>query len=58
MKPAIYRIVLQQLKNQEYSRNKEIIDKISLFSCLTNKQKYNLANLIKMATFKKNEVIF
>ena len=54
MKPAIYRIVLQQLKNQEYSRNKEIIDKISLFSCLTNKQKYNLANLIKMAAYKKD----
>jgi signal-transduction protein with cAMP-binding, CBS, and nucleotidyltransferase domain len=36
----------------------EIIQKISLFQSLTNKQKFNLANSIKMAKFKENKTIF
>ena len=58
MKPALYRSILQQLKTAEYSRNKDIVDRISLFQCLTNKQKYSLANSIKIAAYKKGDIIF
>lgn len=58
MKPALYRSILQQLKTAEYSRNKSIIEKISLFQCLTNKQKFSLANAIKIVNFKEGDIIF
>jgi signal-transduction protein with cAMP-binding, CBS, and nucleotidyltransferase domain len=58
MKPALYRSILQQLKTAEYSRNKTIVEKISLFQCLTNKQKFSFANSIKIAAFKKGDIIF
>lgn len=47
MKPIVYKTILQQLKTSEYSRNKEIIEKIGIFQCLTNKQKFALSNSIK-----------
>lgn len=58
MKPALYRSILQQLKTAEYSRNKSIVEKISLFQCLTNKQKFSLANAIKIVNFKEGDTIF
>ena len=58
MKPSLYRNILKQLKEAEYNKKKGIVEKIGLFQCLTNKQKYSLANLIKSAAFKKGEVIF
>lgn len=58
MKPALYRNIIQQLKTAEYSRNKEVIERISLFNCLTNKQKYGLANGIKTAFYHAGEIIF
>jgi cGMP-dependent protein kinase len=58
MKPALYRSLLQQLKTAEYSRNKSTIEAISLFQCLTNKQKFSLANSIKIANFKEGDIIF
>jgi hypothetical protein len=47
MKPGLYRSILKQLKEVEYTRKKEIVEKIGLFQCLTNKQKYSLAQHIK-----------
>lgn len=58
MKPGLYKSILKRLKEAEYTRNKEIIEKISLFNCLTNKQKYTLSNSIKEASFRAGEVIF
>lgn len=36
----------------------EIIQKISLFQSFTNKQKFMLANSIKMLKYKEDDVIF
>ena len=47
MKPSLYRNILKQLKEAEYNKKKGIVEKIGLFQCLTNKQKYSLANNIK-----------
>ena len=47
MKPSLYRNILKQLKEAEYNKKKGIVEKIGLFQCLTNKQKYTLANNIK-----------
>ena len=47
MKPCLYRSILKQLKEVEYTKKKNIIEGIGLFNCLTNKQKYSLSNLIK-----------
>lgn len=58
MKPILYRDILKQLKNVEYSHNIRIIYKISLFQSLTNKQKFNLVNSIKIQKFKEDDVIF
>ena len=58
MKPVVYRRVLQQMRESDYSRNKEVVERIGLFQCLTNKQKYNLANSIKLARYRANDVIF
>ena len=58
MKPGLYRNILKQLKEAEYAKKKETIERIGLFQCLTNKQKYTLANHIKDSTFKDGEVIF
>ena len=58
MKPMIYRQILQQMREKDYSRNKEVVERISLFQCLTNKQKYNLANSIKLARYRTNDTIF
>lgn len=58
MKPSLYKSILRHLKEAEYTRNKEIIEKIGLFQCLTNKQKYALSNSIKEANFRAGELIF
>ena len=58
MKPGLYRTILKQLKVAEYNKKKGIIERIGLFQCLTNKQKYSLANLIKSADFKNGQTIF
>jgi CRP-like cAMP-binding protein len=58
MKPGLYRSILKQLKEAEYSRKKETIESIGLFQCLTNRQKFSLTHLIKEANFKAGEVIF
>ena len=58
MKPGLYRSILKQLKEAEYAKKKETIERIGLFQCLTNKQKYTLANHIKYSNFKDGEVIF
>lgn len=58
MKPVLYKATLQKMKTDEYSRNKEIIEKISLFQCLTNKQKFALANTIKNLYYKAGDIIF
>ena len=58
MKPGLYKSILKQLKEIEYTRKKEIVEKIGLFHCLTNKQKYSLAQHIKEASYRSGEVIF
>lgn len=58
MKPGLYRSILQKLKTVEYTHNMGVIQKISLFQSLTNKQKFSLANSIKIAKFKEGETIF
>ncbi len=58
MKPGLYKSILKHLKEIEYTRNKDLIEKIGLFHCLTNKQKYTLSNSIKEASFKAGEIIF
>ncbi len=42
----------------EYQTNKDTIERIPLFQCLTNKQKYSLSNAIKTINFKQNQIIF
>ena len=58
MKPGLYRSILKQLKEVEYTRKKETVERIGLFQCLTNRQKYSLAQHIKEGSFKSGEIIF
>lgn len=43
---------------EEYSRNIETIQKVPLFSFLTNKQKSALSNTIKVIVFAEGDAIF
>lgn len=46
------------MRMEEQYQNSEAIEKVPLFSCLTNKQKYALSNTIKIMVFNPGEVIF
>ena len=39
------------MRMEEHYKNNEAIEKVPLFSCLTNKQKYALSNTIKILMF-------
>lgn len=58
MRPALYQKSLQKMKMEEYIKHKEMIEKVSLFQCLTNKQKFSLANAIKDVSYGDGEIIF
>ena len=46
------------MRMDEQFKNSETIEKVPLFSCLTNKQKYALSNTIKILIFNPGEAIF
>ena len=46
------------MRMDEQFENSETIEKVPLFSCLTNKQKYSLSNTIKILIFNPGEAIF
>ncbi len=46
------------MKMSQYQNNKNMIEKISLFQFLNNKQKYSLSNSIKSLHFNAGDVIF
>ena len=53
-----YKKTLKKIRMDEQFKNSEIIEKVPLFSCLTNKQKYALSNTIKIMIFAQGEIIF
>ncbi len=58
VKPLIYKKTLKKMRMEEQYKNSETIEKVPLFSCLTNKQKFALSNTIKIMMFNPGEVIF
>jgi CRP-like cAMP-binding protein len=58
VKPLVYKKTLKKMRIEEQLKNSETIEKVPLFSCLTNKQKHALSNTIKISVFNAGEVIF
>ena len=58
MKPNLYKKTLQKMRLEEEKRNLLTIEKVPLFSCLTNKQKFSLTSAIKEMRFAEGERIF
>ena len=58
MKPVIYKKTLKKMRLQEQSKSLETIQKVPLFSCLTNKQIFALSSTIKIVNFNLGQTIF
>ena len=57
MKPLLFRDTIQKIKINEYETKRNSIEQVEIFEGLSNKQKLNLANALKIMIYQKGERI-
>jgi signal-transduction protein with cAMP-binding, CBS, and nucleotidyltransferase domain len=57
MKPLLFRENIQKIKITEYETKRNSIEQVEIFEGLSNKQKLNLANALKIMIYQKGERI-
>jgi signal-transduction protein with cAMP-binding, CBS, and nucleotidyltransferase domain len=57
MKPLLFRDTIQKIKINEYETKRNSIEQVDIFEGLSNKQKLNLANALKIMIYQKGERI-
>ncbi len=57
MKPLLFRQTMQKIKTVEYETKRNSIQQVVIFQGLTNKQKLNLTNALKIMIYQKGERI-
>jgi len=53
MKPLLFRETIQKIKINEYETKRNSIEQVEIFEGLSNKQKLNLANALKIMIYQK-----